>query len=58
MLYYEVRDWLLNHLAVWCMKHCHNWATIFYTACSRLEPVEVEGMAKSYLKSVGRELEI
>lgn len=57
MIWYDFRDWLLNNLAVWCIKHCHNWSTIFYTACTRLEPLEVKGMAKSYLKSIGRDWE-
>ena len=57
MWLYDLRDYLLNHLAVWCMKHCHNWAIIFYTACSRIEPMEVKVMAKSYLESVGRDWE-
>ena len=52
MWWYDLRDTILNRLAVWCIKHCHNWSTIFYTACSRLEPRDVECMAKSYLQSV------
>lgn len=57
MWFYDIRDYILNHLAVWCIKHCHNWSTIFYTACTRLEPLDVKGMAKSYLKSIGKDWE-
>lgn len=57
MWYYNARDWLLNHLAIWCMEHCHNWATTFYTACSRITPMEMKCMAKSYLKYKGMDWE-
>lgn len=55
MWFYDMRDYILNHLAVWCIRHCHNWSTIFYTACSRLEPFDIKGMAQSYLRSIGRD---
>ena len=52
MWFYDIRDYILNHLAVWSMKHCYNWATTFYTACSNLTPAEIEAMTKIYLEGI------
>lgn len=38
----DFRDWLLNHLAVWCMNHCYNWAMCFSTACKQMTTLELE----------------
>lgn len=47
---WNVRDWLLNHGAVWCMKHCYNWSTCFYTACEQLTYEELKLMADDALR--------
>jgi hypothetical protein len=48
MWLYEIRDTIFNHLIVWMMKHCHCWAGVFYTACSRYYPNSVRGMFNSW----------
>ena len=51
MWWYDLRDWALNNLAVWCMKHCHPWATCFYTSCRCMTPYEIELQAKSAIEA-------
>ena len=48
MWFYEIRDTIFNHLIVWLMKHCHCWASVFYTACSRYYPDNVRTMFNSW----------
>lgn len=45
----DFRDCILNRLAVWCMKHCHNWSIIFYTACRQLSSKQIEIYAKQVI---------
>ena len=44
------RDWLLNRLAVWCMRHCYNSMSCFYTACEQLTADEVRMQADMVIK--------
>ena len=57
MWLYEIRDIIFNHLIVWMMEHCHCWADVFYTACSRYYPNTVRGYFNSWdedMKKKGR----
>lgn len=48
--YMNVRDWLLNKIAIWCMKHCYNSMLCFYTACKQLTAEEVSLQADMVVK--------
>ena len=44
-----ISDRILNKLAVWCINHCYNDATIFYTACKQLDNFELSTMTELVL---------
>lgn len=50
-MFYNIRDYVLNHIAVWCINHCHNWSSIFYAACKQLCWEELEVMANSAIQA-------
>ena len=53
--YYELKNDILNWVAIWCMKHCCCYATILYTAFTRYYPNEVKAMYKSWAEYNGLE---
>ena len=44
-----ISDRILNKIAVWCINHCYNDATIFYTACKQLDNFELSTMTELVL---------
>lgn len=52
-MFYEIRDAIFNRLACWLMNHCHCWSMVFYTACRRYYPANVQCMYESWAEEMG-----
>ena len=48
------RDDILNHVAVWCIEHCHNYGGIFYAACKQLSVSELKVHANEVIEAKQR----
>lgn len=38
----NLKDWILNHVAVFCINHCRNYSDIFHSACKQMSTLELK----------------
>ena len=50
-MYYSIRDDILNAIAVWCIKHCHCYSTIYFALAKKSYKEEWEIFKKSCINT-------
>ena len=50
MFWNDLKNTILNKIAIWCIEHCYIWATTFYTACNRLDIFELKSLTQSAIE--------
>ncbi len=54
LFFCDIRNDILNYIAVWCIKHCHNYGGIFYSACKQLSISELKVLTNEVIKAKER----
>jgi hypothetical protein len=49
-MWWYVKEDIKNWIICWLIKRTHCYATVFYTLCKQLSPMEIEVYTNSYLK--------
>ena len=45
------KDWTLNHIARWCIRHSYSNSTLYYELCKKMDANEIKVYTRQVLEA-------
>ena len=47
----DIKDWTLNHIAIWCIRHSYSSSTLYYELCKKMCSGEIKVYTRQVLEA-------